>query len=321
MNEGPSFLVLFTMKTVAERRSSSRQRVRRFWGGLSLALLLTSFGYSGIAQPGLGIPMGSVDGKKLKEISGMAASRRLPGVLWVHNDGSKEGLFAINTNGTLLASFKLAADVTDLEDIAIGPGPLAGSSYLYLGDIGDNDRNRSAVKIYRFPEPDLDSANQARKTVTIEDFETFSLRYPGKSHDAEALLVDPPSGDLFIVSKEKNRARLYGIKKERLRSGQDAPLTLWREIGCSQVSAGDISPNGGEILLRREERAWSWTRRPGETVVDAFSRPPQIAPVIGPPTEPNGESIAFSADGSGYYTLSEGSGQPIYFFPRATPVR
>lgn len=240
----------------------------------------------------------------------------MPGILWVHNDGAKGGLFAISTNGTLLASFRLSTQVTDLEDIAIGPGPAGPTSYLYLGDIGDNDQQRSLIKIYRFPEPDMDSVVRPKQNITITEFETINLKYPGKNHDAEALLVDPQNGDLFIVTKEKKGAQVYGAKKEILRPGPPVQLTLLKEIACAQISAGDISPDGTEILLRREERAWYWVRQPGETVAGALSHPPQSALVIGPPTEPNGESITFSVDASGYYTLSEGQNQPVYYFRR-----
>jgi hypothetical protein len=49
-------------------------------------------------------------------------------------------------------------------------------------------------------------------------------------------------------------------------------------------------------------------------VSDALARPATQIPVVGPPNEPNGESISFLPDNSGYVTLSEGENQPVYFF-------
>ncbi len=46
-------------------------------------------------------------------------------------------------------------DAEDFEDIAVGPGPLPGLNYIYVGDIGNNDEDRDEVQIYRFLEPDL----------------------------------------------------------------------------------------------------------------------------------------------------------------------
>jgi hypothetical protein len=43
------------------------------------------------------------------------------------------------------------------------------------------------------------------------------------------------------------------------------------------------------------------------------------APVIGRPVEPNGESIAYDSANRGYFTVSEGDGQSLYFFARLGP--
>src|SRR5690349_8257405 len=87
-------------------------------------------------QPG--VAWGEVTANAITEASGIAASHRNVGVLWTHNDGGRDRIFALTTNGTLLAAFNLNKNVDDLEDIAVGAGPLAGVSYLYVGDIGGN---------------------------------------------------------------------------------------------------------------------------------------------------------------------------------------
>ena len=53
----------------------------------------------------------------------------------------------------------------DWEDIAVGPGPEPGVSYVYIGDIGDNLRLRSTISLLRFPEPDLDNPPEAITVV------------------------------------------------------------------------------------------------------------------------------------------------------------
>jgi hypothetical protein len=42
--------------------------------------------------------------------------------------------------------------VRDCEDIAVGPGPVKGKSYVYDGDIGDNDSKRKYITVYRIEE-------------------------------------------------------------------------------------------------------------------------------------------------------------------------
>ncbi|HWN97136.1 MAG TPA: hypothetical protein VNT99_19050, partial [Methylomirabilota bacterium] len=59
-----------------------------------------------------------------------------------------------------------------------------------------------------------------------------------------------------------------------------------------------------------------WQRTGSQSVSDAVAGSPITIPIVGPPAEPNGEAIGFDANGRGYYTLSEGFGQPLFFFRR-----
>jgi hypothetical protein len=149
----------------------------------------------------------------LSEASGIALSARNPGVLWAHNDGSREKLFALSTNGALLASFNLRRSVADVEGVAVGPGPVKGVSYLYVGDIGGDTAtgtSRDRVHVLRVPEP-LVEPNWAGdpKSGDFEQVEGFILRYPDGSYDAEALMVDPLSGDVLIATKQPTGTRVY----------------------------------------------------------------------------------------------------------------
>ena len=102
-----------------------------------------------------GRQVGTVAHAAIDEASGVVASRKNPGVLWVHNDsGGSARAFAMNTLGTHLGIYNiLGAGAWDWEDMAAGPGPVAGQSYLFLGDIGDNAAVRSSIVVYRVAEP------------------------------------------------------------------------------------------------------------------------------------------------------------------------
>ena len=56
------------------------------------------------------------------------------------------------------AVIDFGSDADDLEDIAVGRGPVDGVSYIYVADIGNNDYDKNVFTIYRFPEPDLSTA-------------------------------------------------------------------------------------------------------------------------------------------------------------------
>src|SRR5687767_12057876 len=56
----------------------------------------------------------------LPEGSGIAASRRHPGVLWAHNDSGDPLIFALNEQGKVTGRVRLnGAEVDDWEDIAV----------------------------------------------------------------------------------------------------------------------------------------------------------------------------------------------------------
>src|SRR5215213_4949521 len=97
----------------------------------------------------------------IDESSGVAASRRNPGLFWTHNDsGDGPFLYAFDRAGGKRGTWRVAgARAFDWEDMAAGPGPQAGQAYLYVGDIGDNDRSRREIVVYRVTEPVVTDAD------------------------------------------------------------------------------------------------------------------------------------------------------------------
>ena len=266
-----------------------------------------------------GVTNGIVAISGLSEASGVAASRNDADVLWTHNDsGHPAVVFAIDTQGRLLGTYSIPGN-TDNEDIAIGPGPVTNVSYLYIGDIGDNSAARANIKIYQIPEPAI-YARQFTNPVTsgMKGARTITLTYPDGARDAEAMFVDSATGDLFILSKEST-SRIYTAPKSQLDTNNNFTLTFVRMLGFSVPDAADISPSGNEIVVRRESFAQLWSRAPGQTLSNAFSGTATTIPVIGTPTEPNGEAIGFDSVGSGYFTLSDdATTQPLYYFARTS---
>ena len=137
-------------------------RYRRHLLLISISLLLLLFFlYSHANNPQFGtrIDLGLIDNDQIAEASGIAASRKNPGVLWTHNDsGDNNRIFAINLKGQHLGEYRVGFIANrDLEDMAVGPGPQDGEQYIFLGDIGDNGAEYYIKYIYRIPEPTVDS--------------------------------------------------------------------------------------------------------------------------------------------------------------------
>jgi hypothetical protein len=276
----------------------------------------------GCTSIGSAVVWGVNNSPLVEEASGLAVSTKTPGVIWTHNDDSDDPfLFAVHTNGALLARFYHSSILNDVEDMALGPGPTNGLSYIYLGDIGGKfspGEVRSSVRILRMPEPavSLSWASSPHYFDFFANVQSFTLVYPDGSFEAETLMVDPVTSDLFIATKQNNSARIYRANLNTATNNQTLMMSFERTVSFDSASGGAISANGGRIILRNEDQARMWTRCEGETVAQALARGSFPIPVIGRPNELNGEAIAFLPDGTGYITISDSTVQPpIYFFP------
>jgi hypothetical protein len=261
--------------------------------------------------------VGQIKLKTLREISGIAASRQNSDILWVHNDGSARLVFAVKTTGKLAALVGFPVEIEDFEDIAIGPGPRAGVDYLYIGDIGDNTAERQKIRVVRFAEPQVSKARGGQ--IEVEAAEEFGLTYPDGAQNAEALLVDPVSHDLIIVTKEKANTKVFTCRTSRLKDRDVMPLEYLLTLKIDKVSGGDIARDGSQIILRREDKGWLWNRGHNQSIAAALQTLPQEIPVRGHNQGRNGEAVAFSPDGHSYYTVSEGKQQVICEFQLPKP--
>lgn len=228
------------------------------------------------------------------EASGVAVGRRTPGLLWTHNDSGAPLLYAIDTAGAVKARVQVTgAQVDDWEDIASGPCP--GGACLYIADIGDNNRSRRSVTVYRIPEPRPDQA-------ASEPAESWTLTYPDGAHDAEALFV--AAGALFIVTKDDSRGTALYRMPLLPKGGRAARLELVSRPSLERVTGAAISPDEAWVALRTND-ALMFYRTPdlvggGKPAPRRFDATP-----IG---EPQGEGVALGSDGRVYLT-GEGGGR------------
>ncbi len=259
---------------------------------------------------------GAIDSTEIGELSGLAASQLHPGVLWAHNDsGDTARTFALAEDGTALGTYDVVgAEAIDWEDIAVGPGPAPGSSAIFIGDIGDNLFARTdGVTVYRVLEP------EARPDGTdgeLRGAEPLRLLYPDGPTDAEALIVDPLTGDLVIVTKDLlgNSRALTAVAADLVTGAPitlvDAgPVPIDPSIGgglvglpSTLVTAADVTPDGRWVLVRTYQAVLAFERPDGEPLVAAFGSTPCTGPSA---TESQGEAIAVTSDGSAYLTASE----------------
>lgn len=253
--------------------------------------------------------VGTLRDERIDELSGVVASRRQPDVLWVHNDsGDRPRVFAIGTDGATRAEVRVdGATALDWEDIALGPAPAGqpAGDWVYVADTGDNARRRPVVSIYRFPEPSLDGAGGVREVRA----ERVDVRYgDGASHDVEAMLVDPGTGDVLLVTKElhASAARIFRVTQAQLAAGSATAELVGTMLIGPRVVGGDVRADGGEVVLRTYDRAWRFERRPGEPLHAALARAGADMDV-----PDRSEAIGYLPGGVALVSIPEGRSAPI----------
>lgn len=243
---------------------------------------------------------------RLREMSGLVASRRHPGTFYTHNDsGDQPRLFRFRLADGKLDEFRVeGAKIVDWEDLAVLTK--GDQTWLYIGDIGDNGKNRPEVVIYRVPEPSSETAGNVRPD------RTWRLRYPDGPHNAEALLVEPETEDIFLITKAtKHPSRVYRYPSDGEDRGE------WEFLGelkvggpireSQRITGAAVSPDGKKVALRTYMEALEfdasgnfseWFRRSPRPL----TVPPQIQP----------ESISYSFDGKSIFFGTELSPTPLY---------
>lgn len=240
-----------------------------------------------------------LENKQIDEASGLVFSWTNPNILYTHNDsGGDPVVYMLDTMGKDKGKIFLdGVKNRDWEDIAIGPGPTSNQAFIYVGEIGDNDAKYAGIRLFRFAEPKV-----WQNEIHVKP-EILSLKYPDGAKDAETLMVDPLSGDLFILSKRDSSNTLYTIPAEKL-WGNKAEIMLEKvmRLPITMSVAGDISKDGRQIIIKNYWVIYHWERKEGESVPETLSREPILLPYT---PEPQGEAIAFFPNGEGYFTLSE----------------
>lgn len=235
----------------------------------------------------------------LREASGLAASRSVPGRFWTHNDSGQPVVYGIDVQGAVTANVRLTgATVEDWEAVAVGP--CNGGSCLYVGDIGDNKATRRQITVYRVQEPSGNSQGAA--------VEPFHATYPDGAHDAETLLATPDGG-LYIVTKgETGPIGLYRFPANR-KSGSSTQLERVgapRAAGKSdadRITDGTVSPDGAWIVLRTKTALMFYAAK--EFLAGTWRESSRVD--LRSLKEPQGEGVAFGGNGT-IFLAGEGSG-------------
>lgn len=249
-----------------------------------------------------------IDDPTLAEASGVVAD---DGKWYVVNDGGSDvRVHVLDRNCAVSDVLTDPADPYDIEDLAS-----ASDGTFWLADIGDNRAARDTVALHEF---------RAGQGSTL-----YRLTYPDGAHDAEALILDG-NGAPHIVTKSMTGTSSVYRPAQSLRSPGPTPLEKVGTVtvsptatpggpvgaaGSLLVTGGAMSHDGRVVALRTYTDAYLYPAPDGD-VVAALDRDPVRVPL---PNEPQGEAIAFQADGT-LVSVSEGVGNPVRVLPGSTKL-
>lgn len=257
---------------------------------------------------------GTLRSPPVNESSGVAVSRRYPGVLWTHNDsGDGPLLYATNLAGDDLGRYLVPGAVNyDWEDIALAHCPGEPRDCLYIADTGDNNERRRSVTLYIVPEPSTPprpAANDDPVRVTARA-RAVRVKYPDGSHDVEAIWVEPDGSVQLVTKGTYGPMRRYQVRRAGLQRDtataealEQLPLVPQRDLG-RLVTAAAISPSGKRVVIRTYTELFFFRRgAAGRLTEDG-------APCWLGTLQPQGEGVAFLDDSTLVLTSEGMLGQP-----------
>jgi hypothetical protein len=178
----------------------------------------------------------------LREVSGLYIQHA--DSLWWHNDsGDAATIYQTDGHGRLRQQITLPTRAVDWEDITADD-----VGHLYLGDVGDNRRQRTELKIFRYH-------------LASDQLDSIVFQYPeALCYDVEAIAWYRDSIHLFTKSRIR-RANLptYHFVVPAAPGTYTAELRDSLFLRKRAVTAAAIDPDTGELALL----AYYYTRRLG----------------------------------------------------------
>lgn len=269
------------------------------WSTSTLAGQSPGAGWT-LVRPDVARRTGVTADRHLREASGVAVSRRNPGILWtIEDSGRPAALIAMDTLGRYRGSFLLTgATNVDWEEVALGACPRG--TCVYIADTGDNDERRDQVTIYRLGEPAVPSTSDSTRPFVADlPAERLDFRYPDGAHDVEAMTVLPDSTILLVSKGRSGGVHSYRIPPSQWRTS--APVVAERVDSLPIITSSTtgrlitgmaLSPDGRRVMIRTYRDLLPFLLSPSGRLTPAPGM--RGCDILG--LEPQGEGVAWLDD-------------------------
>jgi hypothetical protein len=251
----------------------------------------------------------------INECSGIAASYQNSDTLWMHNDsGDKPNLYLVDMkNGRTRAVVRVKGAANyDWEDMA--SFVLDGSSWLLIGDVGDNGRRRGkdnsdSCRLYLVKEPEIQAAKKPQR-LDVTVWAKIEFQYEDGRFDCEGVAVDTERREILLLTKELfGRCGLYILPLDLRTQRQTHTARRIASPFLPLATALDVAPSGRHMIIGTLTSGLLMTREGDESWSDAFARP--ASPLKMPPRK-QGESACFDRRKKCIYVNSEFKHQPLW---------
>lgn len=250
----------------------------------------------------------------LAELSGMAPSRRQPGLFWAHNDsGDDARLYLFDRRGRDLGSYLVAGvEAFDWEDMASFTAD--GKHYLLAADTGNNGLNAAVHVLHVVEEPECDpERGVSQRELTVD--QTIAFSFEDDYRNCEAVGIDPTDKTILLVSKERNNVcGVFALAWPKDKAAKSHTAKRIGTLKLRQATGMDVSPDGRRAIVVTYTDAFEYTRGEKEDWAAAFARPPRVIEL---PARKQGEAICYGPDGKTIYASSEGQSAPLIEVPLA----
>ena len=218
-------------------------------------------------------------------------------LLWTIEDaGNKNNIYGFNTKGKLIKDIDISnSSNIDWEDLTSD-----SQGNLYIGDFGNNSKNRDDFTIYK--------VSNLRDDETTADRINFTLPKKVNSEDFEAFFL---YNDFFYIFSKENKSSILlkvpnEIGKHTAKLIEDFNL----DGKHHKITSADISDNGKTVVLLNHDKLWKITNFKGD---DFFNGNIQELPFE---HDSQKEGICFKNAGTVYITdeRDKSEGGNLYTF-------